>query len=514
MSLTTIPPEVFSDITRYLDDVHCEALHHTGDGRLISLLRRSVKRIEKVKKMHVGFIAVESITIIDGEHFELFPKLKHVGLFRPILDDDILLVPSTITSITISVSYPLKAYPVKSSVVDKLPKSVTSLNIDWLAVDNDYTFREGYVSIIVNTISSKNVNDVVTFPVSATCIGNINNDCRVVLSPNVEILKTHILVSGVYNNLKRLTCECLHYKQQLPHTIEYLYVKDFVTDGSNFYSLAPDTKNNILRNCANIFSLPRLTELSMPLPHTAVNLLPNNISKLTVNLEYSPNIIARWETSIVMKDISVTNLSIDKGTISSISLPVTLTKLSCRFMHVEQITHVLPNLKYLHVDSSNNNTRVTTYDFSIYEHLTEIHTTRSVLLSKLPKSLLRLTCNSVLHEADEYPLYLESLHMRMSYSHYIDYLKSIMKYCDIKVDELIESPEKRLSDLFENNPVPHITKNKNIMRKLEIKIYWCDMFYLGVIGEILKSKVTENSINLAISMCLREKELSYIARYM
>lgn len=82
MALTTIPPEVLSDILVYLKDEHYEVLYRTGSKRLIWLLSRSVKSIDKVKKMHVGFIAIESVNTINKDGFGLFPKLRRVGFLH------------------------------------------------------------------------------------------------------------------------------------------------------------------------------------------------------------------------------------------------------------------------------------------------------------------------------------------------------------------------------------------------------------------------------------------------
>lgn len=493
MSLTIFPSEILSEILHYLDNEVYELLYATGCSNLNHKMRRSVKRIDSVKYIHPGFTEVEYVNYMNhGKYFSLFPKIRSVGIYPLTTYADILLIPSTITSIKIM-------HVFTADTMDMLPTSITNLDIYMFMfdkIDEDYTLREGYVNVNITTIVGGSPYNILIFPASATSVGYSTNNCGVELSLDVEILNCPTLIDRDFKKLRKLTCKELYYYQELPSTIESLSVSNFRCDGSNLY-LHP-YYTNVLTNYHNVISLPNLIELSMNMPHTLINLLPKTIKILSVRLAYSP-LVRDWETNMDISSTNIFDLCIDHGIIDSIILPSTITRLSCRSMYVDGISCDLPNLKYLTVDF--NSTRVTTYDFKKHGQLIELHTRRTVLLSNIPTSLRHLSCNSVLYESSTCPSYLVSLRMNVGYNHYTNYLKSIMRHCTIEVDRVLESPEKRLSDMFKNNPC-ELDRENVIM-----KIYWCDMTGDDVISIISSSRITKKRINYIISTYVRNSEI-------
>lgn len=330
--------------------------------------------------------------------------------------------------------------------------SVTNLTIDWFDTNRDYTFRDGYTSITINKISSNDNNNVVSFPELATNIRYLDNTCNVVLSPNVETLKLPMISSGSYSALRSLSCAFLLYNQPLPPTLEYLHVIMFMNDGSVFHSHS-DLKQVVDRNYGNIFSLRRLNSLVMSLPCIVVEFIPKNIKILSVTLEYYGN------STICMKNLSVFDLTITVTALyMSIELPNTLTRFRCDQFDVDRIQQELPNLTHLHISTSHQ--RVATYDFRDHP-LVELCTARSVLLSNLPETMLRLEGNSVLGEADDdFPQYLQSLKMKVCHRDQLEYLKSKLIHCTIECATVLDPSTEKLTNYLNDVGLTHITSNK------------------------------------------------------
>ena len=496
MALTNIPPEVFSVITDYLRDENYELLYQTGCKILINLLSRSVKRIDEVKNMHVRFTAIETVrTIDDAEHLDLFPKLTTIGLFYPPVSDHVLLIPKTITTIAITTTEPLTTFQVNS-----LPPSVTKLHITRFSINNDYIFREGYRYISLANVLSKHLYDILAFPSSATHI-TYRCNCKVEFNTNIESLNVSNFQSAAYTNLKSLSCVVLRYDTILPSTIEKLHADMYSRKGGIAWRT---TNDNLYDICHNISSLPRLTELNIPLPHELLSVLPKTLKKLTIEfVEYDSE-------HIDVSNMSLTNLYICNEITSPVILPKTLTNFRCNCMNIENIRGDCSNLTTLHINT--NSIRVTLHDFNIYPSLTELCTTRTILLSTLPEKLAYLTCNSMIDDPlSDYTHNLLSLKITSIHKDTLDVLKVKLKYCIFEVKNILEPVHTRLGGILEK--IPHMTTID--IRKLIIKVQWCELLAYDVIKLIEISKhITEHSIAHNICTVLSDADIRYIARNM